>query len=111
MALQAQRVYIVAGEQTWIWRTMRDMTKAAALGLDRRMLVDKGAGDLGVALHTDCISGDATAQLLLLECPVRIVTVTAAYQSFVHLMVEGLRESWLYICVACVTELWLRNLE
>ncbi len=111
MALQAQCVYIVASEQAWIWRTMRDMTKAAALGLDGRMLVDKWTGNFGVALHTDCISGDAAAQLLLFERSMWIVTVTAAYEPFVHLVMEGLRKSWLDVGMAAVTKFWLRNLE
>ena len=86
------------------------MAKCATLGLNRRVLIDKWASNLCMALHTDGISSNAAPQLLLLERPVRIVTVTAAYQPFVHLVVKGLREGWLDIGVTGVAELWLRYL-
>jgi hypothetical protein len=90
---------------------VREVAEVAALCLYRGVLVDKRTGNLSVAFHAYCISGDAAAQLLLLEGPMRIVTVAAAYEAFVYFVVEWLRESWLYVRVACVTELWLRNLE
>jgi hypothetical protein len=64
-----------------------------------------------MALHTDDIPGDAASQPRLLKCPVRIVTIAAVHQTFVHLMVERLRKSRLHISVAGVAELRLRNLE
>jgi len=75
------------------------------------MLIDKWPGSLGVALHADRVSVDAARQLLLLERSVRIVTVVAADQPFVHLVMKGLRKGRFYIGVAGITELWLRNLE
>jgi hypothetical protein len=75
------------------------------------MLIDKWTGSFGMAFHADRVSGNATVQLLLLKRSMRIVTVATTDQPFVHLVVKGLRKGWLYIRVAGVTELWLRNLE
>jgi hypothetical protein len=75
------------------------------------MLIDKWTGNLGMAFHTDRVSGNATVQLLLLKCSVRVMAIAATDQSFVHLVVEGLREGRLYIGMAGVAELGLRNLE
>jgi len=75
------------------------------------MLIDKWTGSLGMTLHADRVSGYAAVQLLLLERSVRIVTVAATDQPFVHLVMKGLRKGRLYIGVAGITELGLRNLE
>jgi hypothetical protein len=64
-----------------------------------------------MALHTDGVSRDAASQFLLLECPVWIMTIAAVHQAFVHLMVERLRKSGLYVSVAGIAKLRLRNLE
>jgi hypothetical protein len=64
-----------------------------------------------MTLHTDDIPGDAASQSRLLECPVRIVTIAAVHQAFVHLMVERLRKSRLHVSVAAIAELRLRSLE
>jgi len=75
------------------------------------MLIDERTGGLGMAFHADRVAGNAATQLLLLECSVWIVTIAAADQSLVHLVMKGLRKGWLYVGVAGVTEFWLRNLE
>src|SRR5690242_17749556 len=75
------------------------------------MLIYKWTGGLGVALHADGILGNAAAQLLPPEGAMWIVTVAAAHQPFVHLVVERLRKGWLYIVMARVTELRLGNRE
>jgi hypothetical protein len=64
-----------------------------------------------MALHTHGVPGDAASQLLLLECPVWIVTIAAVHQAFVHFMVERLRKSGLDVSVAGIAKLRLRNLE
>jgi hypothetical protein len=64
-----------------------------------------------MALHTDRIACNTAMQSLLLECAMRVVTIAAADQSLVHLVMKGLRKSRFYISVAGVAELWLRGLK
>jgi hypothetical protein len=64
-----------------------------------------------MALYTDGIAGHAASQFLLLEGAVRIVTIAAVHQAFVHLMVERLRKSGLDVSVTGIAKLRLRNLE
>ena len=90
---------------------MRIVTRTAPLRPDWRMLIHKRAGFFCVTLHASDVSSDAASQSLLFEVPVWIVTIAAAHQAFVHLVVERLRKSWLHISVAGIAELWLRNLE
>ena len=90
---------------------MRGMTCRATLGLDRRMLIDEWASRFGMAFHTNGIAGNASTQLPLLECSMRVVTITAADQALVHLVVKGLRKGRLDIGVAGITELRLRYLQ
>ena len=111
MALQTERVDIVASQEPRIRRAMRIVARTATFNLDRRVLINKRPCLLCMALHTDSVAGDAASQSLLLECPVGIVTIAAAHQAFVHLVVERLRKSGLYISVAGIAEFRLRNLE
>ena len=90
---------------------MRRMTCCATLGLDGRMLIDEWASGFGMAFHTNRIAGNAAMQLLLLECSMRVVTITATDQALVHLMVKGLRKGGLDIRVTGITELRLRYLQ
>jgi len=71
------------------------------------MLVDEGTGRFGVAFHADRIACNTAVQSLLLESTVRIMAIAAAYESLVHLVMEGLCKVGLYISVAGVTKLWL----
>ncbi len=111
MTLQAQRVDVVPSQETWIRRTVRIVARTAALRFDWRMLINKRTGLFCMALYTDGIAGDAAMQSLVLEGAMRIVTIAAIYQTFIHFVMEGLRKSGLYVCVAGITELRLRNLE
>lgn len=86
---------------------MRHMARQAAFGLNRRMLVNEGAGCFRMALHAHRIAGHAAMQAFLLESAVRIVTIAAAHQPLVHLVVEGLREGRFYIRVTAVAKFWL----
>src|SRR5271154_3754964 len=90
---------------------MRVVARTASFRSDWRMLINKRTCLFRMALHTDGVSGDAASQFLLLECPVWIMTIAAVHQAFVHLMVERLRKSGLYVRVAGIAELRLRNLE
>lgn len=111
MALQTERVHIIASQETGIRRAVRIVARTAAFNLDWRVLINKGTCLLRMALHTDGVAGDAASQSLLLECPVWIVAITAAHQTLIHLVVERLRKSGLHVCVAGVTELRLGDLE
>jgi hypothetical protein len=64
-----------------------------------------------MALHADDVPGDAASKSRCLEGAVRIVTIAAAHQAFIHLVVERLRKSGLHVSVAGKAELRLRNLE
>src|SRR5580698_4097081 len=90
---------------------MRIVARTASFRPDWRVLINKRTCFFRMALHTDGVPGDAASQLLLLECPVWIVTIAAVHQAFVHLMVERLRKSRFYVNVAGIAELRLRNLE
>ena len=90
---------------------MRVVARTATLRLDWRMLINKRTSLFRMALYTDRIAGDAAAQALVLEGAMRIVTIAAIYQTFIHFVMEGLRKSGLHVSVAGVTELRLRNLE
>lgn len=117
MALEAQRIHIVAGQQPGIWRSMREMTARAALGCNHGMRIDEWAGGLGVAFRADCVAAGAgmkrSAGFLQSadECAVRIVAIAACHQPFIDLVVEGLREGPLYVGMAGITKLRLRRLE
>ena len=90
---------------------MRIVARTASFRSDWRVLINKRTCLFRMALHTDGVPGDAASQFLLLECPVWIMTIAAVHQAFVHLMVERLRKSGLYVRVAGIAELRLRHLE
>jgi hypothetical protein len=90
---------------------MREVTGSAALGLDRRMLIDERASFLGVTLYADRISGDAAVQPLVFVGAVRIVAVAAVYQSFVHSVTEWLRKGRLDVGMTAIAELRLCNFQ
>jgi hypothetical protein len=71
------------------------------------MLIDEGPGSLGVAFHADCIAGNAAVQALFFEGAMWIVAIAAVHEPLIHLVMEGLRKSWLYIRVAGVAKLRL----
>jgi len=77
VTLQAQRVDIVAGEQPRVWRAMREMAGSATLGLQRRMLVHKRAGSLGMALGADRVLIHRRLEHLVLKRAMRIVAIAA----------------------------------
>jgi len=111
MALHAQRVYIAARQKSRIWRAMRRVARGATFGLYRGMLIDKRTCRFGVALDADGIALGSRMQTLCLEGSMRIMAIAAFHQAFVHLVVEGLGEIRLDICVAPVAQRWLGCLE
>ena|SRR5271163_1164816 len=90
---------------------MRRMAGSAAFGFDGRVLVDPWSSRFNVTLGADGILGRADAKLMRLEGAMRIMTVAASDQSFVHAVMEGLGECSLDVRVAAIAELGLRNLE
>ena len=90
---------------------MRIVAHTATFRFDWRVLINKRTCLFRMALHTDGVAGDAASQSLLPECPVGVVTIAAAHQAFVHLVVERLRKSGLHVSVAGIAELRLGDLE
>ena len=90
---------------------MRIVARTATFNLDWRVLINKWARLLRMALHTDGIAGDAASQSLLLEVSMCIVAIAATHQAFVHLVVERLRKSGIHFSVAGIAELRLGDLE
>ena len=76
------------------------MAGNAAIDLYDRMLIGKGSGRIGVAFGADHVLVIGGAQLLALECAVRIVAIRATHQAFIDLVVKRLREGWTHILVA-----------
>lgn len=90
---------------------MREVAKRTAIRPDRLMLVDERTCCLCVTFYADRIARDAAMQSLVLEGAMWVVTIAAIYQPFIHLVVKGLRKGRLYISVAGITKLRLRNLK
>jgi len=90
---------------------MRIVARTATFNLDWRVLINKRPRLFRMALHTGSVAGDAASQSLLLECPVWIVTIAAAHQTFIHLVMERLRKSGLHVGLACIAELRLRSFK
>ena len=111
MTLQTERVDVVPSQETWIRRTMRRVARTATFRFDWRVLINKRPRLLRMALHTGGIASDTASQSLLLEGSMRIVTIAATHQTFVHFVMERLRERGLHVSVAGIAELRLRDLE
>jgi hypothetical protein len=92
MALQAKRIYIGHVEQARIGGAMGRVADGTALGFDHWMFVNEGAHRVRVALHTDSVLISRRPKLLGLKCAMRIMTVAARHQSFIHFVMKRLRE-------------------
>src|SRR3984885_1466137 len=111
MALQAERVDVVPGKQACIGRAVRKMARGAALKLERRMLVNKRACGLSVALHADGILIGARLEQIVLEGAMGIVAVGAFHQPFRNAVMKWLRKRRLNVRVALKAEARLLHLE
>lgn len=93
------------------------MAARTSLGRDHRMRLDEGPGDFGVALHAYDVAAGTAVQHSggvlqgALECAVRIVTIAAVHQAFIHLVMKGLSERRLGVRMAGVAEPRLRYLQ
>ena len=86
---------------------MRIMARSAPFRSDWRVFIDKRACLFGMALYADGVPSDTASQFVLLECAMRIVTIAAIHQPFIHLVMERLRKSGLDVSVAGIAELRL----
>ena len=111
VALQAQRVHIADVQQARVGGSVRRVAGDAAFGLDHGMLKDEWTRGLGVALGADRVLISGRLQLLGFERAMRIVTIAAGQQAFIHFVMERLRERGFHVGVAGVTELRLRDFE
>jgi hypothetical protein len=82
--------------------TLLRVSRRGLFDLQRRMLIDKWAGGLGMAFDADSILVCAAFQQRRIECAMRIMAVAALHQPLVHLVMKGLRESAFDIGVAAV---------
>ena len=106
MALQADRVYRGAIEQTRIRSAVREVASDAAFGLDDRVLISKRSALFRVALGAHGIHLRRGAEVFFVEGAVRIVAVRAVDQPLFHLVMEGLIELRLRVGVALEAEAW-----
>jgi len=75
------------------------------------MLEDERSGFIRVASEADLILGSRSPELAGQESAVRVVTITAADQSFIHTVMKWLRELRLYLGMAAIAEHGLRHRE
>lgn len=111
MTLQTKRIDIAPAKQPWVWRTMRKMARGATLQLQRRMLVDEWTKSLRMTLRADGILIRICLEQFVLESAVGIMTISANQQTFIYLVMKGLREGGLHIRMAAVAQLRLFYLQ
>src|SRR5690348_6275365 len=87
------------------------MARNASLRLHGSMFKHERSGFIGVTSEADLILGCRSPELAGQEPAVRVVTITAADQPFIHTMVKGLGELRLYLGMAAVAEHGLRHRE
>jgi len=105
---QAKLIDIARLEHVRIRRAVRRMAGLAAFHLDRLMLVDKWPALIGVAGKAHRVLGGRGADLLGLDCAVRIVAVAALHKPLVHAVVKRHFECGFLGQMAAVTKLGLR---
>src|ERR1035441_3455129 len=88
VALNAQIVNVVAGQEPRIVRAMRHMACRAAFGLHGQMVEDERPALLRMAFEADLVLRRADLRGFW-QAAVNVVTVLALHQSFVHPMMEG----------------------
>ena len=89
MALQTEHVYQAHFEEPGIGGTVGRVATAAALGLDRHMLVDERPLLVDVALVADGVPAGKGPGLSHGRCPMRVMAVIALHQTLVDPMVIG----------------------
>src|SRR5690349_12867520 len=93
-------------QQARVGRTVRRVTRDAAVGLHRRMLVNKRSLLVCVTLDASGVGAGRKPRLFELETAVRVMAITALHRAFEHFMME--RQIELVLCLAVTTETKLR---
>jgi len=104
MALQAKQVDVAQSQHVWIWSTVRQMARLAALDLDGRMFVNKRSLLVRVALEADRILRRGCPHLLGFDCAVYVVAIAALNQTLVDTVVKRHFEFSFFIEVAAVAK-------
>ena len=86
---------------------MRSVTRDAAIGFDRRMLVNKRTLFVCVTLDAGGINARRESRLLELKSAVWIVTIAAPHRAFQHFVMERQVELVLRFAVTTEAKLWL----
>ncbi len=86
---------------------MNHVARLASIDLHGRMLVDKRALLVGVALETDLILRGGSPDLLRAHCAVGIMAIRALDQPFVHAMMKRHVELGFLLEMASVAKLGL----
>ena len=98
-------------QQARIRRTVRRVTRDAALGLDGRVLVNKRTLLVRVTLDTCRVSTGRESCLFKFETAVWIVAVAALHRAFQHLVMERQIKLVLRLAVTTQAKLWLALAE
>jgi len=99
MALVAQRVDVGHIQQPGVLRAMRRVAREATLSLDDRMLIHERPTCFHVALRTDRILIGGGFEVVVPKGAVGVMAIAALDHAFVHLVVKGHVERWLYVGV------------
>ena len=90
---------------------MRCVAAHATFRLHRGVFEYEGSARLGVAPGADGILIGGGANIVVAKGAVNVMAVAALEQALIHLVMEGLRERGLYICVARIAERRLGGFE
>jgi len=108
MARQAQQIHVADLQHVHIGRSMRCVAGLATFDLYRLMFKNKRPSLVGMTIKTDRVLCRRSPQLVCLDRAMRIMTIAARYQAFVHPVVEGHCKLRLLLRVTGVAEVRLR---
>src|SRR6185369_15183847 len=111
MAGQAELVHRAVTQQPRIGGSVRRMTRRAAFGFHRRVLIQERSLLVSMALDTGGVGSGRLPALLLFKAAMRIVTIAATHGAFQHLMVMRRRELGLHFVMATHAQLRIAQLE
>ena len=98
-------------QESRIRRTVRRVTRDTAVGLHRRMLVNKRPLLVCVTLDASSVGARRESRLFKFETAVRVVAIAALHRAFQHLVMKRQVELVLSLAVTTETKLWLACLE